>query len=183
MQLGIVNIADSIQGIPVGLFSFVKKGGHRVVDVYGSEALYTTVAYKMGVRAFYNVFPIGAQIKANKLRVGFGYGVGTEAGISKNIYTNTELVTMFIWEEGMIDNSELNLMNRLSTTFGYKIGNRTSLFVGPAFNVMASSYQDPDKPGTTGSSIAPYTLYDNTFTGSKDVNLKMWFGFNAGIRF
>jgi len=184
IQIGIVNIADSIQGIPIGLLSFVKKGGHRVVDVYGTEALNLTVAYKMGVRSFYNVFPIGAQLKANKWRVGMGYGVGTETRISQKIYTNTELISMFIWEEGMTNyNSELNIMNRLSTTFGYKLGNRTSLFIGPAFNVMVSNYQDPSKPTTIGSSIAPYSIYDKTFTGSKDVNLKMWIGFNAGIRF
>jgi hypothetical protein len=181
MQIGIINIADSVEGLPIGLLSIVKKNGYRRFDIYGTEALYANMAFKMGVRSFYNIFTAGAQLKGDKFRFGTGYGIGGEAPIGNRGFVNIEAVSMHIWEAEKIE-PELNMLNRVTTTFGVRLGKTTSLYAGPAFNVMVSSQYLPGKT-EPGSDIAPYTFYDHTFKGAKDVNLKMWVGFNAGIRF
>jgi hypothetical protein len=181
MQIGIINIADSVEGVPLGLLSIVRKNGYRRFDIYGTESLYANIAFKMGVRSFYNIFTAGAQLKDDKLRWGAGYGLGSEVAIGNRGFVNIEAITMHIWETEKIE-PELNMLNRLSTTFGVRLGKTTAIYAGPALNVMISSQY---LPGNTepGSDIAPYTFYNETFEGDKDVNLKMWFGFNAGIRF
>lgn len=181
MQIGVINICDSIEGIPVGLLSIVRKNGYRRLDIYGTEALYANIAFKMGVRSFYNIFQGGAQLKNDKLRWGVGYGLGGEAPIGNRGFVNVEATTSHIFEAERIE-PELHMLNRVCTTFGVRLGKTTAIYAGPAFNVMISSQYLPGK-SEPGSDIAPYTFYDHTFEGDKDVNLKMWLGFNAGIRF
>lgn len=183
VQFGVINIADTVEsGIPIGLLSIVRKGGYRRFEIYGTESIYGNVAFKIGVKSFYNIFQAGASVSGNNLRATTGYGLGSEVSLGKRAMVNFENVTMHVWEAEKI-NPELNLLNRFSTTFGVRLGQKnTTLFAGPSLNVAISSQylQGKTEPG---SDIAPYTFYDHTFKGSKDVNLKMWVGFNAGIRF
>jgi hypothetical protein len=181
IQLGIINISDTMQGIPIGLLSIVRKGGYRRFDIYGSESLYANMAFKMGVRSFYNIFTVGAQLKDDNLRFGAGYGVGSELGIGKRVVTNIEATTSYIWEDH-VDIRELNTLNKLSTTLGVRIGKTATIYAGPTLNVMISS-QYLDGKTEPGSGLSSYSFYNHTFEGDKDVNLKMWIGFNAGIRF
>ena len=184
MQIGILNIADTVSsGIPIGFLSIVRKGGYRRFEISASEALYANVAYKIGVRSFYNIFQTGAQLKDNKVRVGMGYGIGSEIALGKRAMVNIENITSNVWEP-MMTVPQLNLMHRFSPTFGIRVGNKTTLFAGPSLNGMLSRYKNP---GATepGSDLPPYSVYDHTFnpTAFNTVNLKLWFGFNAGIRF
>ncbi|HVD97370.1 MAG TPA: STN domain-containing protein [Cytophagaceae bacterium] len=182
VQLGIINIADTIEGVPIGLLSIVRKGGYRRYDIYGTESLYGNFAFKIGVRRLYNIFTVGTQYKNDQFRFGTGYGLGTEFALGNRGVVNIEGVTMNIWQAEKI-RPELNTLNRLSTTFGVRLGQKnTTIYAGPAFNVMVSS-QYLKGHSEPGSDIAPYTFYNHTFKGEKDVNLQMWIGFNAGIRF
>jgi hypothetical protein len=183
MQIGIINISDTIQGLPIGLLSIVRKGGYRRLDVYGSEALYANVAFKIGVQHFYNIFQVGAQLTGDRIRVAVGYGFGSEVNMGKKFVGNLETVTMHVWEQDMTT-FKLNTLNKLSPSLGVRLGKKTTIYAGPSLNVMVSQYQDPDKT-SLGSGLAPYTVYDHTFNSSSSnaVNLKIWFGFNAGIRF
>jgi hypothetical protein len=185
VQLGVINIADSIQGVPIGLLSIVKKGGYRRVDLFATEALYANVAFKIGVRQLYNIFTGGVQFKDSKMRLAAGCGIGTEAKIGNRGFANLETVTMYVWEQDMVA-PKLNMLNKLSSTVGVRLGKRTSIYAGPSLNVMLSQYQDPDK-STLGSDLAPYSLYNHTFNSNSspkdDLNLKIWLGVTAGVRF
>ncbi len=183
VQIGIINICDTIQGIPIGCLSIVKNGGYRRVDIFGSEALYANAAFKIGVRRFYNIIQVGAKLADNNLFLAGGFGVGSELKLGNRIVTNIENVSLYVWEQEKVE-PELNMLNKISSTLGVRIGKKTTIYAGPTLNVMVSSqYQNATKD-EPGSDFAPYTFYNNTFDSStKDVNLKMWVGFNAGIRF
>ena len=183
VQLGVINICDSIQGTPIGLLSIVRHGGYRRLDVFGSETLYGNVAFKMGVRRFYNVFQVGAQVKGNKVILAGGYGFGSELKLSGSVVSNIENVSLYVWEQEKVA-PELNMLNKVSATLGVRLGKTATIYAGPTFNVMVSSqYQDASKT-EPGSDFVPYHFYNHTFKNdTKDLNLKMWVGFNAGIRF
>jgi hypothetical protein len=76
---------------------------------------------------------------------------------------------------------ELNSLNQFRLTIDVRTGKRTSIFAGPVSNVMISRLKNGD---VIGSSIMPYTHYDETSTTADGVvtNVKMWLGFTAGIR-
>jgi len=184
MQLGVINICDTIDGLPIGLLSIVKKGGYRKFDIFATEALYFNMSYKMGVQSFYNIFTAGIQpfsVKGGDIISAAGYGVGSELNLSKKVFVNIDNVALYVFEPSKIT-GELNLMNRLSSSFGVRLGNSASIYAGPSFNVMVSS-QYLEGNSEPGSDLPPYTMYNETFDGVKPVNVKLWFGFNAGVRF
>jgi hypothetical protein len=180
MQIGFINIADSVQGIPLGFLSIVRRG-YRRVEFYGSESMYANIAFKTGVRKFYNIFYLGGQMENNYYRWAFGYGLGTELKIARRIAVNLDLLSMQINEnEGFTD--QLNLLNQLKVNLGFGLSERTYLFFGPSLNVMVSQYVNFNDQ-SLGSKIGKGTLYNYTDNSGTPTNIKAWIGLNGGIRF
>jgi hypothetical protein len=179
VQLGFINIADSIKGIPIGFLSIVRRG-YRRTEIYGSESMYGNIAFKTGVRQFYNILYLGGQLENNYYRWAFGYGIGSEFKLAKRVAVNADLISMHVNEnEGFTD--QLNLLNQMRLTLGIGLSKKTYLFLGPSFNVMVSQFLNYSD-NVLGSKIAKGTLYDKT-TGSIPTNVKMWIGVNGGLRF
>jgi hypothetical protein len=186
-QIGIINIADTVDGVQIGLINIARKG-YRRVELWGSEALHGNIAFKMGgSRAFYTIFALGAQINDGSIRSGYGLGVGTEWKAGETIVLNLDAIAFHINENGFWTN-KLNSLNQLRLNVGIALGERTTLFFGPSFNVMVSQLYDADKD-QYGSNIAPWTVFDETYESrvekgrKENTNVKMWPGFNVGLRF
>lgn len=193
-QIALINVADTVSGVPIGLLNIVKNGYNRV-EFSAGEALLTNFALKLGARSFYNIFHLGARwddltttTNSNNgtdtgssesityLTWALGYGIGTTIGFGKRTLMNIEAVSMHVNEKERWTD-ELNVLNQLRLLFDVRTGRRTSLFAGPVGNVMVSKV---NHEGVIGSEIMPYAQYDETHGNT---NVKMWVGFNAGIRF
>ncbi len=184
-QIGLFNVADSIDGVPIGLISIVRKNGYRHAEVWYSEALQANLAIKMGVPKFYNMLVVGAQVALpdNKLQWGVGYGVGSLFLITSTFSMNLDIFALQVHEnnQDFFDTYALNLLNTVRLGFNLHLAKRLTLWAAPTLNVMVSEYQAPDSR-IIGSSIAPaWTNYNRTFNGR--TNVKMWPGFQAGVRF
>ena len=183
VQVGLLNIADSIDGVPIGLVSFVRKNGYRRLELWYSEALQANVAFKMGVSRFYNMLVFGTQFADTDFRWGLGYGVGTLLPITSAFSMNIDLFTLQVHEDNqrLFESSALNLLNTLRLSLNLHLAKHLTLWAAPTFNVMVSEYRQPDSR-IVGSTIAPsWTNYDRTFNGQ--TNVKMWPGFQVGLRF
>lgn len=187
-QFGLINVADTVSGSSIGLLNIVKKGYNRV-EFSGGEALHANVGLKLGSHHFYNVFHVGAhwddQTLTNgasqqdvSISWGLGYGFGSALRLGNRALLNVEAVAIHI-NEGERWTDQLNLLNQLRFLLDVRVARRTSIFAGPIGNLMVSKLYDADAD-RFGSTIMPYTLYDETNNGT---NVKMWIGFNAGIRF
>ncbi len=188
VQIGIINIADTVDGAQIGILNIAKKG-YRRLEIWGSETLYGNIAFKMGgSRSFYNIFALGAQtFDGGKFRTGYGIGFGSEIKANERICVNIDAISYHINEDGLWTN-KFNSLNQLRVNVGVALGERTTIFFGPTFNVMVSQIFDADK-NEYGSNIAPWTVFNETYESRIDkgrkenTNVKMWPGFNAGIRF
>lgn len=187
-QFGLINVADTVSGSSIGLLNIVKKGYNRV-EFSGGEALHANVGLKLGSHNFYNIFHFGAHWDDQTLNNsgaqqdvsitwGLGYGFGSALRLGARSLLNVEAVAIHI-NEGERWTDQLNLLNQLRFLLDVRVARRTSIFAGPVGNLMISKLYDPDTDHY-GSTIMPYTLYDETNNGT---NVKMWVGFNAGIRF
>ncbi len=182
-QVGLINVADSIIGVPVGLINIVRKG-YNSLEIATSDVFYGNIGLKMGVRAFYNIFYLGGRSDdrpdegGGEVNWGLGYGLGTSAPLARNFYLNLEILSMHVNEEESWTR-ELNQLNQLRVLFEGRVGRRTSLFVGPVGNWMVSKRRDPETGELIGSGLAPGAGYAYTRNG---VNTKLWLGFTAGIR-
>ena len=193
-QFGLINIADTITGAPIGFLNIVKKGYNRV-EFSGGESLLANVALKLGAKSFYNIFAFGGRwddmtytnasnetVEGNLYTWALGYGFGTAITLGPRTLLNIEATAMHV-NEREAWTKELNLLNQLKLLMDFRLGNRTSVFAGPSGNLMFSRLRDAET-GLVGSKISPYNLYDETvLKGAGETNVKMWVGFNAGIRF
>jgi hypothetical protein len=84
-QIGLINYADTLGGVPIGLISIVKKGYHKI-ELSADEVFYTNLAFRTGVKKFYSQLMAGLKptqsIEPTDTSVWtFGYGLGTSPRI------------------------------------------------------------------------------------------------------
>ncbi len=178
-QLAFVNVSDTVKrGVPIGFISIVAHG-YRRIEVEGNEVLYVNVNFKTGTTKFYNIFSVGYRPDGDTQNWGLTYGFGTLAPISNRFNFNMDLTATHLNEDEGWTN-ELNLLNRLKFNASYLITKRLEIFGGPSLNVAVSKLTNSEGE-VVGSSIVPsYGFYNETVRGT---NVKMYIGFNLGIRF
>jgi len=178
-QLAFVNVSDTVKrGVPIGFISIVAQG-YRRLEIEGNEVLYINANFKTGTTKFYNIFSIGYRPDGDKQHWGVTYGIGTMAPISNRFNFNMDLTATHLNEDEAWTN-ELNLLNRLKFNASYLITKRLEVFGGPSFNVAVSKLRNTEGE-LVGSSIVPsFGFYDENVRGT---NVKMYIGFNLGIRF
>ena len=186
-QLGFINVADTISGIPFGMINVIKKGYNRV-EIGSAESFIANSSIKVGVRRFYNIFHVGvnwesipdlsSNTEQKAVQWGIGYGLGTSFSIKPWLWINLEAMTTHVNEnEGWTYN--LNLLNQIRLFADINLTRRMSLYFGPTANLMVSKLYDPDTK-TYGSKIVPYSFYNQT---TNETNTQMWIGFTGGLRF
>ena len=132
-QVGFVNIAEEYRtGIPIGLFSYVHKGGFKAVEIGVSEIAHINFVFKTGVKQFYTSFLLthynhnSKEIDTEHLWGGLGFG--TIFDIDPKIYFNPELIisttnTSTIYKQGNLS---------IVPAFGYRFTDNISLLIAPA---------------------------------------------------
>lgn len=180
LQIGLLNISDTVSGIPIGLINIVKHGYNRF-EIYTSEIFYGNFQLKLGANAFYNIFHVGARIPQadGSYLWGIGYGIGTVSMLSPKNHLNFELMAMHINEDEPWTNT-LNSIGELRFLWSHQLYKKAGFFIGPTFNVMMSMLRNPET-GEIRSGVVPYTLVDKDL--SRNTNLKGWIGANVGFRF
>lgn len=184
-QIGIINIADSVTGIPIGLINFVKNG-YRSFDVSASEGFHTAFSYNIGVNKFYQIISAGVQM-SDKMRWGFGVGLGTRFPITQNKKTHAgfELMAYHINEEKWTN--KLNMLNQLKFKVHHQISRQVGIFIAPTLNVTISQIYNAET-NMYGTNFAPYSFIEDTSTPSNSfnnttTNTKVWAGGFIGISF
>jgi hypothetical protein len=190
VQIGLINVADTVSGVSIGLLNIVRDGYNRIELSYG-DALQANLGLKFGGRRFYNILHLGGawheesitgptgQTRTDQLMSwGIGYGFGTAARLGNRGLMNIELVSIHINEQQAWTN-QLNLLNQARLTFDWRVGRRFSFFAGGSLNLMVSNLFDEDT-GLNGSVIAPEQVWSDELYGR--TNIKMWPGFNVGLR-
>ncbi len=181
-QFGIVNIADTVAGAPVGLFNFIRKGYNRA-ELSSSELLYANLGVKFGAHAFYNIIQAGVRWESWRsnhikgLSWGIGYGIGAAKALNSRLGVNTEIVAMHINEEERWTHP-LNLLGQFKLSFDLRAGPHLSLFGGPVANLMVSRRFNADT-GQYGSGLPPRSFWEGEIGAAR---ANAWIGFTAGIR-
>jgi hypothetical protein len=181
-QIGFLNISDSISGVPLGFLSFSKKGYHKI-EISGTEALYPTLAFKTGVRKFYNILTAGYQPWSDGLWW-YGYGIGSELALGKRVPLNFDFVVNQI-NHRENNHLYLDLLGQIKVQAGVTLGKNLTVFGGPVLNLQMMKM-----PGYLEGkyTLAPYTIWEDSYTIERGMTnyptkLKGWVGFSAGVRF
>lgn len=180
LQVGLINISDTVSGVPIALINIVKRG-YNHVEIYGSEILHGNFQFKLGANHFYNIFHIGAQVPPGDGSYiwGIGYGIGTMTILSPKNHMNWELMAMHINENEGWTNT-LNSIGQFRFLWNHQLGRSIGFFLGPTANVMVSQLKDPET-GEIDPTVVPYSLLNEDL--DENTNLRAWVGVNVGFRF
>jgi len=180
LQIGLINISDTVSGVPIGLINIVKRGYNKF-EIYGSETFHGNFQLKLGANAFYNIFHVGAKVPPGdgSYQWGLGYGIGTVTTLSKKSTLNWELMAIHVSEDEPWTNT-LNGIGQFRWLWNHQLGKSIGFFIGPTANVMISQLRNPET-GEIRSPVVPYTLVNENLNGK--TNLKAWVGVNSGFRF
>ncbi|MCI5058732.1 MAG: hypothetical protein MRY83_21650 [Flavobacteriales bacterium] len=177
-QIGFVNVCDSMyNGVPIGFFSFVKKGYKRFA-IGTNEVFYGTAQFKTGATAFHNIFSFGLRPTNNDFALGYGYGIGTGFDFGKRWTAEFNGVVHHILEDRIWE-SRLNLLSTINLQLEYSLSKHLGIFAGPSLNFHVNDRYDYDGDGPFLSSVAPSWSFLSETDNYTDY--KMWFGLSLGL--
>ncbi|MFN3380666.1 MAG: STN and carboxypeptidase regulatory-like domain-containing protein [Runella zeae] len=177
VQLALFNYADSSGGVPIGLFSFVKRNGYRRLEISTDELNYANLTFKTGVNAFYNILTIGGNFGiANKPLYTFGYGIGSAIRLGRGWMTNIDLTANKIMEEVNRFDSVNGQFYRIALGLEKKLTPQLALFAAASLTGLTA------QPGYLKVDLS--RLYQPFPVASLQNGLEFtnWLGFQAGIR-
>lgn len=180
VQLGIINISDSVRGVPIGILSLVNKGYHQI-EISADEIFYTNVAFRTGVRQFYNIFNAGAKpstFKETETYWTFGYGVGTAPRLSRALSLNVDVTANHVGRGENID--ALSLLNKLYVGVEFHPVKKIGIAAGVTLNAYVTDDINAHFPDLF-TDYRPNFLYERTYSDATTV--KMWLGGKIGVRF
>lgn len=179
-QIGFINYADSLTGVPIGFLSIVKHGYHKL-EVSADEVFYTNLAFRSGVRQFYNIIFAGYNPKTNiggDAMWSFGYGVGTARRLAPWWHLNIDLTSQHVNKGGFT--ADLSSLNKLNVGFDFRLVKGLSIYAGGTLNAYLTRTSFNDYP-TLFSDIKPKIFYEDVYSG--DVKMQMWIGGKVALRF
>ncbi len=170
-QLSFINYADSSSGIPIGFFSFVKKGYH-VLELSGTETFPVNIAFKTGVKRFYNIFEMGF----GEDDIQLGYGLGTIAPLGKRLDVSFDLTASHIvgyrnahWEDD-------RYMARFAPSLNFQAFKKVGVAIGPSINLYVA------ETNTEGIS-RNLSTYSFASGNEGDFSYQAWIGGRLALRF
>ncbi|MBL0052257.1 MAG: hypothetical protein IPP29_12465 [Bacteroidetes bacterium] len=140
VQLGVINFSDTCSGVPIGLFNFSRKGYHKF-EISADEVFYLNVAFRTGVKRFYNIVTAGVDPR-NFVRPlhYYGYGIGTSQRLGRKLDLDFDITMNQIAKAGALEH--FNTLNKVALTFDIHLNKYFSIAVGPVANVLLLNIKD-----------------------------------------
>ena len=174
-QIALINIADTSSGIPIGLFSFIKKGYHKF-EISFDELRFVNFSYRLGVPHFYNVFSAGIQVSNfNKILWNYKFGLGTLLKINERTAQNIEISST-----NLMQNNSFATISSLYYGIDRKLNKNVSLDFGLTYNLLDLNTSETNNYGAF-KNIAPYNI--STLKSNENNRVHTWIGARIGLRF
>jgi hypothetical protein len=178
VQAGLVNISTTcVEGLPVGFFSFVADGYHKI-ELSTDEKFLTSLSFRTGLEKFHNVFLFGTQIGTQNPVYTYGYGLGSLFEQSKWWQYGFDFTT----QQLVAVNSEtesLNLVTKFVPNAVLLIQSKFQLLLGCSVNL--SIFDNTSVTYLSNFNSYPPSYFYNENFGNN--NLKGWIGYKVGLRF
>lgn len=176
LQLGVVNIADSAAGVPIGVFNFIKNGYHQL-EISANELFYANVAYRSGIRQFHTIVTAGIDFTHLTFPLWtYGTGLGTTIPVSRKAAIDMDVLFQNVIKGGYVHN---NYLYKFDLGVDWHILPSRSLYIGVSYNFLTTDLRQPHYTDYY-SDIAPYAIHNRNVLNH---NLREWVGFKAALRF
>jgi hypothetical protein len=179
-QIGFINVADSLSGIPIGIFNFIKNGYKRI-GVSTDELFPINIEFRTGVNKFYTILHAGMQtdvFDSDSSFYTYGMGFGSRYPIGKSFAIEIDATANHITKRKYTNDLSMNLKG----SFGIELqlSKHFSLAGGATYNAYLldkTLLADADF-----ESLRDKYLVDTSDEINKNV-WRSWIGYSAGLRF
>jgi hypothetical protein len=178
LQLGLVNYADSCDGLSIGLIPFVRNGYHKMELSY-DETSFANLGARLGTKRFHTNWFGGLKTDnfSDPLYT-FGFGLGTTFLLKNKLYMDIDLSDQQIYKGHTY--AYENSLTKIYVGIDRLITPKFSIAFGLSYNFFVCDVDDPDY-SSSYSKLMPYTITDNDM-GSHH-NLTTWAGARLALRF
>jgi hypothetical protein len=176
-QIGVINFADSVNGVPIGVISIVGNG-YKKLELSFDELRFANFAFKTGVSRFYNIFSVGIRPgEFEKPLWTFGYGVGTKLNNEGNVSYDLELTGQHV-AKGQVHSYESDIY-KLYFGAEWKLTKGLAIAAGVTYNLYITDMDSPQYRSTY-SSLTPYSFSESIYHNGCVVN--HWLGGRIALR-
>jgi hypothetical protein len=163
--------------------------GYHKIELSADEIFYANLAFRTGVRQFYNILHVGfkpetwnkATTPSSVPQYGvwtFGYGIGTAPKIARWLSLNFDLTSNHVNKGNFT--SSLSSLNKLYIGVDFQVFKKFSITAGATLNAYLSNPTYGDNP-VLFTDFSPRIFREHNFPDGN--NMKMWWGAKVGIRF
>ncbi|HAN79743.1 MAG TPA: hypothetical protein DCQ31_19265 [Bacteroidales bacterium] len=172
-QLALINVADSMDGFPIGLLSIVKRNGYSTIEIGSTLNLYNSVKLKMGVKNFYNIYGVTMLYSPNGNMWGVGMGFGSRTDFNYRIGLEFDYVT---WHISNLNDVALyyNQLQEFDVNLNFRLAKHFTIFAGGGLNIHSTNRTNSRLPNV--STDLKYSVVN------KYMAVHMWPTVNFGIK-
>lgn len=177
VQIGLINIADTMNGVPIGLWSYVRNGYHKW-EIGADEVFYTRTAWRTGTNWLHNIIQVGMDPRTTGEPLWFvGYGLGTSLPVRRS-YWDIDLTSNWVNKgQPKLYSSSLH---QLYTGMDLRVTRKFYVAAGLTLNVYLVDRQHPD---FTESLNRLYPGTRSVVNMADGHQLQCWLGGRIALRF
>ena len=169
LQIGVVNVASWMTGLPVGLYTRVSDVPQHL-SVIGDETGFAMLELRSGSESWNNFVTVGFRGVGSPSAWATGAGIGRRLRGLESPFVDIDALAYFINEDELWSN-DLHMLVKGRVKAGVHIASGLVLFAGGSYNLLISQLND-------GSDLAPW-IHGRRREG--DTYLTTWPGVFAGI--
>ena len=181
-QIGIINVADSITGIPFGIINIVKNG-YRRIEFSSDELFPWNISLKTGVHRFYTILTAGAQTDVfdqndESSFYTFGFGLGATVKLTERVDLDFNAINRHITKRDFTDDISYNLQGSIGLEV--RPFKNLSIFGSAVYNFYyfdRALLEDPDFDGLRDN----YHI-DTSVENDNNLVWRSWMGYRFGLR-
>jgi hypothetical protein len=173
LQFSLINIADTMDGLGLGLVNIYKNGKHKLV-ISSNELQQMNLAFLSGTNEFYSIIGVGGNTDVQNQLYSTSFGIGSDIRLSKRCSLNPECVGQVLYI-GYWD--YVPIVGKAQLSLAYRVSRKIELFAGASYSVTENRVGSPVKdfkPWLQLPNIQYRTLEKN--------NIASWVGWQAGLR-
>lgn len=176
-QFGIINIADTNNGLPLGVFNIIK-GGYYAFSITTDDLLFYSLLIRMGTHSLYSIVGISGRQAGDSLSWGINYGLGSHISYKKRLGMDLELLTSVININKRFDETTVSKVS-LSPKISFLLSKKLRITAGPSANMLIAKTHD----SIVGSYIDQVTPAGRWHYSSVNTRFETWIGCNASLEF
>lgn len=176
-QFGVINVADSADGLPFGLVNVIR-GGYYPAGLSLDELGFATVYAGSGSRRLYSMGGITYRLAGPDKAYGFSIGFGTRLIHKKHWDLNLELTSILISAYGGFDQRTMSRL-MLTPQICVKTFPGWCLILGPVAQTFISDALHPDVDAFLDNILPSHALH----YAPSQTRFDAWAGIMAGWRY